>query len=258
MRTRHGLLLFILIAATGVTQAADTIEVWDAGAIDLELYLGSNGHGETADRRETHSDLVIGFGVARGFSAYLGATLTADGNLAAGSNELSVGAFAMVRDGASLDLDCLLNLSSAGEAGLRIQPSIELNWDPVSAAERYGFYTRLGLDLSPRESPLKNGAYGVTGVNSNVAWLLGAHVRAGASDQLLIEFDVLRHEDPYVEGAHWEVGGLAFGWNRVLTPSLELITELYQDLPQAGEARTWGARLGFISTLPFEGRRQQR
>ena len=47
-----------------------------------------------------------------------------------------------------------------------------------------------------------------------------------------------------------DIGGLAFGYNIVLNERIELINQLYVDIPQRNESAAWSLMFGFIATLP--------
>ena len=51
----------IAVCAAGV-RAADTTEAWEAGASDVEFYLGADGIGLEPVDRSLYSTLVVGFG----------------------------------------------------------------------------------------------------------------------------------------------------------------------------------------------------
>ncbi len=230
--------------------AVDTVEVWDVGATDMELYFGSAGLGAPPAERESMFDMLIGYGITERFSAYFGTTMTADGNLAAGGNEQSVGAFANLRDGEVVDLDLMLNIGSDGENGMSVQPACEVNFDLEPGLGQAGFYTRLGLNRSPRGAVGKAGVYRAVGVDSDVELVFGGYRNVSSNGQLLLEFDLVRHDSPHHGENNWEIGGLALGYNFTVAGAVEMIAELSHDLPQHGEHRTWGLSVGFISTLP--------
>jgi len=61
----------LLTILTPQSRAADTLETWDTGAGNFELYSAVDGVGETVADQAVAGAMVMGWGVARRFSAYL-------------------------------------------------------------------------------------------------------------------------------------------------------------------------------------------
>jgi len=68
--------------------------------------------------------------------------------------------------------------------------------------------------------------------------------------QLLLEYDMTFSPQASPEEKAIDVGGLALGYNVSLHKRIELITEVFFDIPQQDEAFAVRLLIGFIATLP--------
>lgn len=249
--TRCSCLMLVLLAA--VAEAADTVETWDKGAGDLDVYMLMEGVGAAESSQAVAGDIMVGWGLADRFSAYLGTTMQADGYLMNGGTELGLGVFGTPVETDHLDLDLFLDLRSAGEglSTLQVEPACELNWDAAPDMSTWGLYLRGGLAIAGRESPDKAAGverYADLGMTVGSYWSLDEH------HQLLVEFDATVHDHAAGEGSGLETGGVALGYNVFLHDTLELINQVRVDLPQGDERAAVGFMIGLIATLPGGGR----
>ncbi len=242
----------VLLLAT-VVQAADTVETWDKGAGDLDVYMLMEGVGSDQVSQAVAGDIMVGWGLADRFSAYLGTTMQADGYLMNGGTELGLGVFGTPVETDHLDLDLFLDLRSAGDglSTLQIEPAFELNWDRAPDMSTWGLYLRGGLAIAGRESPEK--AAGAERY-ADLGMTIGGYWSLDASRQLLVEFDATVHDHPAGAGSGFETGGVAVGYNVFLHDTLELINQVRVDLPQRDERAGVGFMVGLIATLPGGGR----
>lgn len=239
----------ILVAESA--RAADTVETWEPGAADVDFYLGAEGLGAKRAESSVYSDLMIGFGLVPRLSTYLGTTLQGNGLLAAGEATLYLGVFGTPIDTDHFDLDLFLDVSNggAGFSRFEVAPSVELNFDLDPDMGSWGTYLRLG-------SPM----YGLSRETDSAlaeehltAWSFsinpGTYLTLAEGHQLFVEADMALH-GPMVDAHPVDLGGVALGYNAVSSERLELITQTYLDVPQAGERLTAGVMVGFIATMP--------
>ena len=74
--SRLGALLALLftgicLCLPGLTFAADTVETWDAGATDVDFYLGFDGLDPKRGGHAVYGDIMPGYGIVEHFSVYL-------------------------------------------------------------------------------------------------------------------------------------------------------------------------------------------
>lgn len=241
--------LFVILCAAApltVAHAADTVEPFDPGSLDVEVYAAFDGAGRAGDHQTVLGDMLAGWGLARGVSAYLGTTMQADGYLTGGETELALGLFGTMRDGDHVDLDLLLDLRSVSGV-FSVTPSFELNLDHAPDMSTHGAYLRGGVTVAGRVTDA--GPERVTDTTVTV----GGYRTLRPGHQLLIEVDAAVVDLP-AGGHRWEYGAVALGYNTVLTDALELINQLTVDIPEDGDDAGVGFLVGVIATLPGGGR----
>jgi len=255
MRRRYPCALCLALAVALLDEparAADTIETWDPAAVDLEFYTTAEGLGRPSAERAFVGEMVLGYGIIPGLSAYLTAALAADGTLGAGVVEPALGIFGTPLDTAAVDLDLLLDVSLSGDL-LHLAPGIELNFDADPDLLTWGLYLRGGLDVSNRTvaaDPATGGA-GPKGLAWGLAATAGAYWRPHADHQLLLELDAAFALNPATGERAAELGGLALGYNVGVHEAIELVTQVRVELPQAAdESPSVALTAGFIATLP--------
>jgi len=230
-------------------RAADTVETWDVGATDVDFYGGFDGIG--ADERSLYGDIMLGYGLVERFSAYLGTTLSASDHLTDGNADVYLGIFGTPLDTDHVDLDLFLDVGAGGDGfdEFSLTPSTELNVDLKPDLGLWGLYLRAGAPIYGRLESGEDGAaehHRAFDVELNP----GTYLNLGAGHQILLEFDMAFHPKGGADEHTVDIGGVALGYNVVLTDPIELITQLYLDLPQAGERASVGVMVGFIATLP--------
>lgn len=239
-----------ITAGAGRARAADTVETWEPGATDIDFYLGLDQLRGTD--RTMFADLMLGFGVLSRFSVYLGTTLEGDTGMTQGSADLHMGVFGTPIDTDHLDLDLFLGVSGWRE--LELAPGMELNFDRDPAMRTWGVYLRAQLPVHGRSGAASPAVPGMERRPTvHIASTLGVYRTVATGHQLLLEYGMDFHPDPVAGQRRIEVGGIALGYNVVLHDRLELITQLYVDLPQANDSVDYGFTAGFIATLPSAG-----
>jgi hypothetical protein len=229
-----------------VTEAADTLETWDAGAGNFEMYSGFEGVGAETLDQGLSSSLLVGWGVADRFSSYLGTSIATDGYFSSAETELDLGAFGTLYNSDHLDFDLGLNMtvSGPGMEQAAFVPAFELNLDHSPDLATYGFYTR-------GAAVINGGDPGDEELRRHVDWnfSFGSYYTLSPRQQVLLEYDITIHDEPEPGIPDIPRGAVALGYNALLNEDLELISEFRLDVPQGDEDYQVGFMLGVIATL---------
>jgi hypothetical protein len=238
--------------------ALDTVETWDPGAGDAELYLGFDGIGAGSDSRELSGELVAGVGIFERFSAYLVARFAAQ-DFSEGVGGVSVGIFGTPLDTDHIDLDFFFDLASGGPGFSQLQfgPALELNIDLRPDLERWGIYLMVGVPML-RAITGGHDAEGERAFSVSVEATFGTYLTLGRRHQLLMDFQLAFHPGLGTEELVVEVGGLGLGYNVLVHEAVELIVEGRFDIPQRDEPFAVGVMAGVIATIPSSRSRSDR
>lgn len=249
MIARMSCVVLAVAGLSAIAHAADTVEAWDKGAADLDIYMLMEGVGHDVSSQAVAGDVMVGWGLADRFCAHLNTTMQADGNLMNGGTVLGIGVFGTPIESDHVDLDLFLDVRSGGEGmgALEVEPSFELNWDAAPDLAAWGFYLRSGLAVAGRENPDKASGHERY---ADIGMTVGSYWSLDARRQLLIEYDAAWHDHAGDAGSGFETGGLALGYNVFLHDTLELINQVRVDLPQDDERTGVGFMVGLIATLP--------
>lgn len=232
-------------------RAADTVETWAVGATDVDFYLGFDGI--RGEQGSSYGDIMLGYGIVERFSAYLGTTLEGSEDFGDGQATIYLGIFGTPIDFDHFDLDLFLNVSTGGPGlgEFELAPAIELNFDRDPDHGSWGTYLRASLPVHGREvaGPMIEVEPTIEST-FHVGSTLGAYLTVADGHQLLVEYGMDFHPDAAEGERGVEMGGLGFGYNVGLNDTLELITQLYVDIPQQDERVEYGLMTGFIATLP--------
>ncbi len=241
----------VLLCLPGSSIAADTVETWDVGATDVDFYLGFNGLGPKRDERAVYGDFMLGYGIVDRFSAYLGTTLRGDEQFSNGQAGIYFGVYGTQVDTDHLDLDLFLNIQAegAGFSEFQMRPSAELNFDLEPAQRSWGIYLRAGLPVYGHVRPNDSSDPSEHQTTFCVVLNPGTYLTVAEGHQILLEYDMAFHERS-VDEHPVDVGGLAIGYNMKINGSIELISQVYLDIPQNDEVVAVGLTIGFIATLP--------
>lgn len=247
-----GLLAILLTAAVGAllapapAHAVDTVEAWDPGAANIEVYGALEGLGRASTNQGLGGDMVAGWGLARGFGAYLGTTLSANGHLADGTSELGLGILGTPLDTDHWDLDLMLDIRSAtgGSETLLVSPAFELNWDRAPDLAGWGLYARAGLCMA--------GVQTAAGTDrlTDVCLAMGGYYTLSDRAQLLLEVDADVADGLGDQPSEFRAGGVGLGYNLVLGQTLEWVQEIRVNIPDGGEESSVSYLVGLIATLP--------
>ena len=236
--TVTGICLFLTSAAC---RAADTLETFDPGVSDFEIYAGYDGIGRPSADGTMGTASLLGIGIIERFSGYLSVAAASAADLSNAEGVLSTGIFGTPVDTPHFDLDLLLDVTvhGPGLSSIHILPILELNLD----FSRFGFYFRGGGNF---EGTPSSGPTGGTDRNLSILLNPGAYVLIGERHQLLVEYDAA----VMLTGAGgYEQGGIALGYNITLSDRVELINQVSVGLPNNEDDISAGLVVGIIVSL---------
>lgn len=241
----------LLVGTARPAQAADTVETWDVGATDVDFYSGMDGVGLKRANSSLYGDLMLGYGLVERLSAYVGQKITGNSFFTGGSGTTYLGLFGTPVDTRHFDLDLFLgfDLGGQGYKEFGVTPMVELNFDVDPNKHSWGAYIRAGFRLH---------GHNVTEDEDNPQWqthttlatVLGTYYTIARRHMLLAELDFAWKKLRNVDDREIEIGGVALGYNVTLSDRIELINQVYFDIPQPGEKLSVGFMAGFIVTLP--------
>jgi len=217
---------------------ADTTETYDRGAVDVEFYTSWL---EQPRAWTLGNEVYLGAGLANRFSGFFDVLLNTSDHLA---NEpgFRIGVFGTPVDTAHFDLDVIAAMGMDGGKAC-LCDGVELNYDFKPDLRAWGMYLRVLGNLIWDPSP-DNTTTSATSIT------MGAYWTVRPDWQLLLEYDMA------VSGTvcqpAWDIGGLALGLNIVLNRTVELITQVYLDIPQQDESWGLGVMAGVIVTIPAD------
>jgi hypothetical protein len=238
-RIHHPVAVVFIIGcslATGSVHAADTVETWDAGAIDIDAYIGVDGLGLPRGERTLFGDLMLGYGVVRHLSVYAGTVHFTNDGVRSHEDEYYFGLFGTPVDEPCLDLDLFLGWRVAGKEALEVQitPGLEINADHHPERESFGVYLRT-------ESPLSREHVVVEATPGAYSTVAGGHMLF-AEYHLTWRSSGVRHPLQH--------GGGAIGYNVTLGSAYEMVNEAHVDVPGDDEPISYGFSTGVIVTIP--------
>jgi hypothetical protein len=232
-------------------KAADTVETWDMGATDVDFYTGFDGIGERSTNRTVYSDIMLGYGIIDRLSAYVGTTLQGNEFFGDSQARIYLGVFGTSVDTDHFNLDLFLDISAGGPAlsEFRVAPAVELNYDLDSELRSWGAYLQLGMPVYGVNRVLDTSDDVEYSREFSIEIKPGIYLTLAERHQILFEYDMTyysRSED----GHPVDIGGVALGYNVKLSEGIEMINQVYLNVPQQDEAVTAGLMTGFIATLP--------
>lgn len=237
-------------------RAADTIETWSVGEPALEIYVGFDGIGLGRYEKTISSDLYLNYGFTERFSGYAGASFFSNEYFKNPGGCGAIGIFGTPVDTDHFDLDLGVDVTF-GKEGFSLTPNLELNFDLVPDGGKWGVYFRLEeliTGLTGSKVKAVDAVAGEAGSSFQIipetVLTAGTYWTVKDGHQLLLEYDIGFANKPAAGEKVMEVGGLALGYNVMLTDALELISQVYFDIPQAGEDFAFGLNVGLIVYFP--------
>ena len=250
-------LSFACLSIAHAAKAADTCETFDLGATDFEFYLGYDGIALEKYEGVVSGEVVLGYGFMDGFSGYLAAAGAANEYFTKGSSGLAFGIFGTVVDTDHFDLDLFLHGGfAADEFGLT--PALELNFDLEPDLALWGMYLRVEQALAGRDESTEDDPATADVDESSARYVfasstgltVGSYYTVAENHQLLLEYDMSFAHNPTAGEDTMEIGGVALGYNVMLTDSIEMINQVTFDIPRSGEDFAVGVSTGIIVTMP--------
>ncbi len=239
----RGPALLVLLLWTAPAAGADTIETFEPGFSDLEIYAGGTGLGLPRGESAPFAEVVAGFGVTPSLSLSLAAYLPGRCRLQDRDPAFEAGGFGTPIDTNHLDLDLGYAIAHDGET-VALTEWFELNLDRRPELSAAGLYLKgclsglVGGELEPDAGRLGAGA------------LLGGYVTVARRHQLLLEIDGTWMPGVEPTASCRKLGEGHLGYNLQLLDTLELIHDLGVDLPQGGDRVSFSLFLGVIASLP--------
>ncbi len=239
------------LALCQIAEAADTVETWDVGATNVDFYVGFDGIGLGKYDKTIYGDIMLGYGLIEHFSAYLGTTLQANEHFSAGEAATYFGVFGTPVDIHHFDFDLFLGFSLGGPeyTNFQLEPSTEFNFDLDPDQGSWGMYLRAGVPLYGRargedpDSPEHEIAF-------HIETTIGTYLMIADGHQAFLEYDMGFLPRPAQDEDSFAVGGVAFGYNVGVHDTIEMINQVFVDIPQGGEDFSVGLMTGIIVTLP--------
>ena len=244
-------LLLGLSVLAADARAVDTMEPFDAGMADAELYFGFDGIGLPEHQKTLLADMLVGYGVIHRLSLFAGATLQSDESVSTGETALQLGILGTPLDTDHVDIDLVLALSIGGPGfdEVRGSPFAELNLDSQPDMSGWGLYLRAGVPVYGRKRGGGGGTSGRAETAVDAELTFGAYLSIAEIHQLLFEYVLAFHPSPAEGDTGTELGAAALGYNVTLSDAFELINQLHLDVPQEGEAVAFGMVIGLIATF---------
>jgi len=244
-------------------EAADTTETFDPGSVDIELYTGAHGLGLGTGEATVVGETVLGVGIANRISAYARGAGSANERLEDGDGEAALGLFGTPIDTDHFDFDMGLDVGWTPGSAL-ITPGVELNLDAAPDLALAGVYLRGEESLVTREEPAADpsdrapaveaaeSASGKSVLAPSTLLTLGSYWTMVDGHQFLIEADAGVAHRPSANEETFDLGGVALGYNCQVHQSIELISQVFVDVPiRDGEAVSAGVSIGLIGTAPI-------
>ncbi|MBW2524604.1 MAG: hypothetical protein JRI23_10530 [Deltaproteobacteria bacterium] len=249
-----------LLTAATAADAADTTETFDEGAADIEVYTGVDGLGLGQGAATFAGETVLGYGIVKRISAYARAAASANDLLEDGDGEAALGLFGTPVETDHFDIDLGVDVGWNPGSAL-ITPGVELNLDAEPDLALAGVYLRGEEALVTRKEAAAEppdgsppGGEAETGTDETVlapttVLTLGTYWTMAEGHQLLLEADAGVAHRPAEDEETFDFGGVALGYNFEVHESVELISQVFLDVPiRDGEQVSTGVSIGLIGT----------
>ena len=232
---------------------ADTVETWDIGATDVDFYVGFDGIGLEKYEKSVYGDIMLGYGLIDRFSAYVGAALQGNEFFADGEACIYLGIFGTPVETKHFDFDLFLDFAAGGK-GMRdfqVAPALEINFDIDPDMRSWGLYLRTAFPVGGSEASAPGGESSVDyDTVFHIEPVIGMYCTIAEKHQILLELDLAVHPLAGGDERTAEVGGFALGYNVTLCDAIEMINEVYVDIPQGREKPSLNIMTGLIATMP--------
>jgi hypothetical protein len=174
-------------------------------------------------------------------------------DFANGSAELFTGIFGTPVNTEHFDLDLFFEVSGGGDGfqEFQIKPALEMNFDIDPDLQIFGLFLRAGVPVYTREIlPPSDEGKSAHKTVAHINTTLGMYLAVAHGHQILARYNTAFHPGDSGELNHTvDAGAVSVGYNILLHPSIELITELFFNLPQDDESFSSGVMIGFVGTI---------
>jgi len=248
----------VALATVAPARAADTTEPFAPGLSDFEVYLAMEGLGRPPEEAAVSGEVLLGLGFTPRFSGFVTLDGSADGALGAGAGGAGFGLLGTIVDRDHLDLDVFWS-SLVSADSFSLCPALEINLDLAPDLSVAGLYLRAQEHLAGREqaearlAPWVGELRGRHTLAPTTTLTAGAYWTVAARHQVLVEADVGVPNGVADDAAWLDPGGVALGYNTLVTAAIELISEVRVDLPADGERASVGILVGVIAAVPGAG-----
>ena len=256
------LLLVIFVLFPGFAQAADTLETVPDDNFYMETTFGALNLGQEAQRTMISASVMLAYGMNDRLTSYIIAGGNTNLYMTKGVTNLGVGLYGVLVKMPHFKLDLGLQ-AGVGRTGLTtsvgrsrmalkdefvLAPSLELNFDLKKDEKFIGFYLVFQEIFTGVEEEKDGQLLGYFTPSS--------YLRAGAywsivpgKYQVHLQFDMnINHFDTTIITdlvvPAVDIGGIAVGFNFFVTETIEILTEVYIDIPQNQETIAFGFSIG--------------
>lgn len=248
---RGAMLAVSLVVVTALdVRAADTTEPFDLGASNVDFYVGTDGLGLEQFATRLYLDAMLGYGLTPELSFYLGTRLHANAQFGDASGDLYTGLYGTPVDTEHVDLDLFFEGVMRLGSSFSVAPGAEINFDMRPDQALFGAYLRVFFPIFGETSGENVEGEGTSQVVVTTEATVGTYLTLGAHHMLHLEYDMVVPFSPAADSPSYEVGGVALGYNVVVHEHIELINQVYLDIPQTGERGSIGLMVGLIATVP--------
>ncbi len=230
------LAVFAVLAAPVSAGALDTVETFDPGNVDVEIFGGLHGFKGGRHFDGFDVELALNYGLMDRFSIYGKGQIGTDGSFLEPRGGAAFGMLGTVVDTEHFDMDLMLEFGF-GDYGAVLVPAVEFNFDLVRDRRKWGAYLRVEEILTG--DPVVGSFTPYTVLTAGTYWtIVDGH-------KLLAEYDMQFAANPRAGGRVVDVGAVALGYNVDIGHDVDLIADVHCDIPQSGEDVAFGFSIGF-------------
>jgi len=226
--------LFCIFGVPLATFAADTVEAVDEGSTGLDVYVNFNRLGLKQHNQTVVGTTTLGYGFVQGTSAYLGTAVQLGQGGSEENGQLGGGFISTLLETDHCDIDLIFEVRFLGPkwTDFQVEPSFEFNADMDPKMRTLGFYLRSGFSVQMQDLlMLEQHAAGHEDTGSGLVATAGIYYFIGKMHQLFLEHDLDFTSSQFVEKPVLNESGIALGCNVAVTRFLELISQVYIELP---------------------------
>ncbi|MBN2343211.1 MAG: hypothetical protein JXX29_04230 [Deltaproteobacteria bacterium] len=240
------MIFFIAVPEKGHT--ADTVEPFEKGAIDFELYTGVAGTGLELYEYSMFGEVVFGYGIWDQLSGYIGIVVDSNSDIADEGAVVALGILGTIVDTRFFDGDLIWETSFERKA-YTMSSLVELNVDLHPQQKTVGSYLRSGIALCRQYPQYDFTTVGEYRDEFQLVGLWGVYATLGDGYQIFFEYDLVLHTVASPLESSIEVGGVAVGVNVAVHDRIKFINQVYLDIPQSPESLAAEISTGMVATF---------